>query len=46
MNSDGVVNILDLVFVASRFGQADPSADVNGNGTVDILDLTLIAQML
>ena len=46
VNSDGVVNILDLVFVASRFGQADPSADVNGNGTVDILDLTLIAQML
>ena len=46
VNSDGVVNILDLVFVASRFGQADPSADVNGDGTVDILDLTLIAQML
>ena len=46
VNSDGVVNILDLVFVASRFGQADPSADVNGDGTVDILDLTLIAQRL
>ena len=44
VNADGVVNILDLVFVASRFGQTDPSADVNDDGTVDILDLTLIAQ--
>ena len=44
VNVDGVVNILDLVFVASRFGQTDPEADVNADGTVNILDLTLIAQ--
>ena len=44
VNADGVVNILDLVFVASRFGQTDPEADVNADGTVNILDLTLIAQ--
>ena len=44
VNDDGVVNILDLVFVASRFGQTDPKADVNADGTVNILDLTLIAQ--
>ena len=44
VNADGTVNILDLVFVASRFGQIDPSADVNADGTVNILDLTLIAQ--
>lgn len=44
VNADGVVNILDLVFVASRFGRTDPSADVNADGTVNILDLTLIAQ--
>ena len=44
VNADGVVNILDLVFVASRFGQTDPKADVNDDGTVNILDLTLIAQ--
>lgn len=44
VNADGTVNILDLVFVASRFGQIDPSADVNADGTVNILDLTLIAR--
>lgn len=46
VTGDGVVNILDLTFVASRFGQADAAADVNADGTVDILDLTLIAQNL
>ena len=42
VNSDGVVNILDLTFVASRFGQNSP--DLNGDGIVNILDLTLVAQ--
>lgn len=44
VNDDGTINILDLVFVASRLGQSDPSADVNADGTVNILDLTHIAQ--
>ena len=45
VNADGIVNVLDLVFVASRFGETDPKkADVNGDGTVNILDLTLIVQ--
>ena len=48
VNADGIVNILDLVFVASEFGQdisADqyPNPDVNKDGSVNILDLTLIA---
>ena len=49
VNADGVVNILDLTFVAANFG-ATPAADqalnpdVNGDGTVNILDLTLIAR--
>ena len=44
--SDGVVNILDLVFVASRLGEVDTDADVNADGVVNILDLVLISQNL
>ena len=45
VNSDGSVNILDLVSVASEFGNTDPNlaADVNGDGIVDIFDLILVA---
>lgn len=44
VNSDGVVNILDLVAVAAKFGQKDAgNADVSGNGTIDIWDLVLVA---
>ena len=46
INGDGVVNILDLTFVASHFGESDSDADVTGDGTVNILDLVLIAQNL
>ena len=44
VNKDGVVNILDLAFVASRLGESSP--DLNGDGIVNILDLTLVAQHL
>ena len=44
VTGDGVVNILDLTFVASRFGQEDAEGDVNKDGEVNILDLVLIAQ--
>lgn len=44
VNEDGVVNILDLTFVAARLGQNDPKADINGDDTVNILDLVLVAQ--
>ena len=44
VTGDGIVNILDIVFVASRFGDVSEDADVNGDGDVNILDLTLIAQ--
>lgn len=48
VNRDGIVNILDLVFVASNFGEIPteiqhPNPDINGDGTVNILDLTLVA---
>lgn len=44
VTGDGVVNILDLTFVATHFGESDSDADVTGDGTVNILDLVLIAQ--
>ncbi|MCG9132157.1 hypothetical protein J5I95_10790 [Candidatus Poribacteria bacterium] len=44
VNADGVVNILDLTFVAARLGEMDPEADVTGDGIVNILDLVSIAQ--
>ena len=46
VNSDGKVNILDLVFVANAFDEYDAKADVNGDGVVSILDLVLVASSL
>ncbi len=48
VNADGVINILDLVWVAKHFDEMpdddlSPNPDLNGDGTVNILDLTLIA---
>ena len=42
VNSDGQVNILDLVHVANNFGKSAP--DPNGDGVVNILDLVFVAQ--
>ncbi len=48
VNRDEVVNILDLVLVASVLGDGgtDLEADVNGDGVVNILDLVLVAGAL
>ena len=44
INKDGIVNIQDLVLVASNFGQTGENvADVNADGVVNIVDLTLVA---
>ena len=44
VNEDGVVNILDLVLVASRIGQSgEMDSDLNSDGVVNIQDLVLIA---
>ena len=44
VNSDGVVNIQDLVAVAAALGAAgDTPADVNGDGVVNIQDLVAVA---
>ena len=44
LNADGVVNIQDLVLVASQFGQTGThAADINEDGVVNIQDLVLVA---
>ncbi len=42
VNSDGNINILDLVHLANNFGKSDP--DLNGDGVVNILDLVFVTQ--
>ena len=47
VNSDGIVNIQDLVLVASNLGQTGQNAgDVNGDGVVNIQDLVKVAGAL
>ena len=47
VNEDGVVNIQDLVLVASHFGKTDAGdADVNADGVVNITDLVLVANKI
>ena len=47
VNGDGVVDLHDVVFVASHLGQTEQhAADVNGDEVVDIVDLVLVAGMM
>ncbi|MCG9132646.1 PD40 domain-containing protein [Candidatus Poribacteria bacterium] len=47
VNADGVVNIQDLVLVASNFGETGENvADVNGDDVVNIEDLVKVAGAL
>jgi secreted trypsin-like serine protease len=43
VNGDGRVDILDLAFIATHYGSADPAADTNGDGIVNVLDLAIVA---
>ena len=47
VNADGVVNILDLVSVASQLSvRGSSTADLNGDGIVNIQDLVLVTSAL
>ena len=51
VNSDGRVDVIDLVLVASNFGRtinssAHPNPDVNRDGVVNVADLVLVASLL
>jgi len=46
VNGDGATNLLDLVAVSVRWGQAaadSTPADTNGDGRIDLLDLVSVA---
>ena len=44
VNRDGVVNILDLVLVASQLGESGVSAaDINSDGIINVQDLVLVS---
>ena len=45
VNEDGVINVLDLVIVAS-FDISNERSDVNGDGIVNILDLVTVASQI
>ncbi len=44
VNGDGIVNILDLVLVASRLGESGATeVDVNSDGIINVQDLVLVS---
>ena len=45
VNKDGIVNIFDMVSVASQFNQSGQglAGDINADGTVNVFDLVLVA---
>ena len=47
VTGDGILNIQDLVLVASNFGKTGKSTpDINGDGIVNIVDLILVAKAM
>ncbi len=48
INSDGVVNVLDIIRVAQHWGETGANGwiqeDINENGTINVLDVILVGQ--
>ena len=42
VNQDGVLNIQDLIAVASTIGTLNPRTDISGDGFVNVLDIVMI----
>jgi len=40
-NTDLAVNVLDLAFLAGKYGTSNATCDLNGDGTVNEADITL-----
>jgi len=43
INDDGSINIFDMAYIGSHYGDNNPLIDINGDGTVSIFDLVLAA---
>jgi hypothetical protein len=46
LNSDGVIDLLDVDLLKSAFFSSDPDADLNNDGIVDFLDLGIMNSYL
>ena len=46
LNSDGIVNVLDLVLIANAMGETGNPADINSDGIVNVLDLVAVANAI
>ena len=44
INSDGLINIMDLAYIAQKYMGKDGLADLTGDGSVNIFDLSLAAK--
>lgn len=43
VTGDQIIDVFDLAFLGSHYGDANTTADINGDGTVSIFDLTITA---
>ena len=41
-NSDGTVNVTDILAVVGAWGESGGPADINGDGIVDVTDLLTV----
>ncbi len=42
LNNDGIINVIDLGLLRTRFFTTDEDADFNGDGTVNVIDLGIL----